>query len=412
MRFTRFLLSCALVLCVLSLTSVAGFAKDIVLGMSAAFSGPSRSLGIELYRGSSAYFNYVNRSGGIQGHMVRILPLDDGYNPTPALENTIRLLKDRNVLCLYNYVGTPTVTRVLPLLNTGQARDKLMFFPFTGAQSQRDYPYVRRVFNLRASYRQEMQELVNRLSLVGRRRIAVLYQNDAYGRSGWDAVRRALRTHRLDIVGEATYRRGASFSDSMAEQVAIVTGRRPEAIVTVGSYEACAAFVRDARDAGVDVPIANLSFSCSESLLQLLLEAGQAKGRDYTANLINTQVVPDYRDRTLAAAQLYIQLMTESPPAVPEGLKGDYIPLEYSYAGFEGFLNAVVMTHILRLQYDRPGKPLEKIVEGIRDFDAGIDVTVTFGPDRHQGLNRVYFTTVKDGRFAPIDAEDWRQWLQ
>lgn len=407
----RFAVTCVLV-CSLAawLLPASVSARDIVLGMSAAFTGPSRSLGIELYRGSKAYFDHINRRGGIRGNRVRLIPLDDGYNPVPAVENTIRLLRNTDVLCLFNYVGTPTVTRALPLLNTKEGRGKLLFFPFTGAQPQREYPYARRVFNLRASYRQEMQELVNRLSIAGRRRIAVFYQNDAYGRSGWDAVRRALNVHRLDIVGEATYSRGAQSHDTMQTQVNIIMQSRPEAIVCVSSYEASAAFIRDARNAGVDLPIANLSFAGSERLLSLLLALERQTGNDYTSDLINTQVVPCYTDTTLPSARLYSRLMLEYPPEVPEPWGQGYTPDEFSYVGFEGFLNAVVMAHILDLYLATPGQNLSDVVESIRDYDAGIDATVTFGPDRHQGLNRVYLTTVRDGKFVPVADEDWQQW--
>ncbi len=408
--FLRFAAFCALACSVAVLAPRTGTARDIVLGMSAAFTGPSRGLGLELYRGAMAYFDFVNRNGGIDGRKIRILALDDAYEPAQAVKNTLRLLKNKDVFCLFNYVGTSTVTRMLPLLNTEQARGKLFFFPLTGAQPQRKYPYTSKVFNLRASYRQEMQALVNEFSLVGRRRIAIFFQNDAYGRCVWDGVRRALRTHRLDLVGEATYRRGATFEASMAEQVDIIARQQPEAIIAVGSYEACAAFIRDARNAGVRVPIANLSFSGNESLLKLLIKAGSSVDKDYTRDLIFTQVVPDYMDRTLPAARLYTRLMIKNPPKPPDSFGAGYEPFEFGFVSFEGYLNAVVMTHILRLHHARPETPLAEVVEGVRDFDAGIDVTISFGPERHQGLNRVYFTTVVDDGIVPIEPEEWRRW--
>src|SRR5437870_4954436 len=89
-------------------------AQDIVVGMSAAFKGPSRGLGIELYRGSMAYFEHVNRDkGGVHGRKIVIKAYDDNYNPIPAVENTIKLLQKDDPFLLYGYVGTPTVTRVL-----------------------------------------------------------------------------------------------------------------------------------------------------------------------------------------------------------------------------------------------------------------------------------------------------------
>jgi ABC-type branched-subunit amino acid transport system substrate-binding protein len=130
-------------------------AEDIVIGMSAAFSGPSKGLGIELYRGSTAYLEHVNRTGGVNGQRIAIRAYDDGYNPTPAIQNTIKLIERDNVFLLFNYVGTPTVTRILPLLKSRKNRFVYLFTPFTGAQPLRQPPYGEYVFNLRASYTNE-----------------------------------------------------------------------------------------------------------------------------------------------------------------------------------------------------------------------------------------------------------------
>src|SRR5439155_14571547 len=148
-------------------------------GMSAAFRGPSRGLGIELYRGSKAYFDHVNEAGGVHGRKIAIKAYDDGYNPLPAIENTIRLIEKDNVFLLFNYVGTPTVTRCLPLLKQHGDQAVFLFFPFTGAEPQRQPPYDEFVFNLRASYYQETKRLVEEFVKIGRKRIAVFYQIDA-----------------------------------------------------------------------------------------------------------------------------------------------------------------------------------------------------------------------------------------
>src|SRR5476651_124312 len=183
-------------------------AQEIKLGMSAAFSGPSKGLGIELYRGSMAYFEHVNSKGGIHGRKIVIKAYDDGYNPDPAIDNTVRLIEKDEVFLLFNYVGTPTTVRCLPLLKRHSDKAFLLFFPFTGAQPQRQQPYGEFVFNLRASYYQETAGLVDHFVDIGRKRIAVFYQIDAYGRNGWDGVRIALARQGLKIAEEATYRRG------------------------------------------------------------------------------------------------------------------------------------------------------------------------------------------------------------
>jgi ABC-type branched-subunit amino acid transport system substrate-binding protein len=382
-------------------------AQDIVIGTSAAFKGPSKGLGIELYRGAKAYLDSVNDAGGIRGSKIVIKAYDDGYNPVPAIENTIRLIEQDKVFLLMNYVGTPTVTRVLPLLKKYQRNDVQLFFPFTGAQPQREFPYDSFVFNLRASYRQETVGLVGHLLETGRRRIAVIYQADSYGRSGWDGVRRALAAFNLTIAGEATYRRGAKFTESMKPQVDIIMRSNPDAVIAVGAYAACAAFIRDARDSGLTVPIANLSFVGSENLVGQLLEAGKTSGKDYTRNLINSQVVPSYEDTSLPAVRQYRELMDRYNPALPPGLGEDgYRPLKYSFVSLEGFLNAKLLVEILKkMKHIDDKKLIKPTVEGIHNLDIGIDAKVSFGRDRHQGLDKVYYTTVSEGKFVPIDWE-------
>lgn len=385
-------------------------ATDIVIGTSASFRGPSKGLGIELYRGAKAYFDYTNQWGGVHGNNLVIKAYDDGYDPTPAIENTITLIERDRVFLLMNYVGTPTVTRVLPLLKKYQNTDTLLFFPFTGAQPQREFPYDAFVFNLRASYRQETEGLVDHFVATGRNRIAVFYQADSYGRSGWDGVRRALRKHSLKIAVEATYRRGAKFQDSMKEQIDMIKQAAPDAVISVGSYAACAAFIRDARENGMTMPIANVSFVGSENLLGLLQEAGKKNNRDYTVNLINSQVVPSYEDISLPAVKQYREIMDYYNPAPPGGLAEEgYKPLPYSFVSFEGFLNAKLLVEVLRNMKTLDDKKLIKpAMEGIKDLDLGIDAKVSFGPTRHQGLDVVYYTTVRDGKFVPLS--DWEGW--
>lgn len=400
--------ACLLLLC--GAAPCAAADETLVLGMSADFTGSSRGLGIELYRGSMAYFQHVNTNGGIHGRQVEILAYDDQYNPTPAIENTIRLLDMDHVLLLFNYVGTPTVTRVLPLIKSYSGRKVYLFFPFTGAQPQREPPYDQFVFNLRASYREETEGLVDHFVALHRDRVAVFYQADAYGRSGWDGVKRGLSKYGLRIVGEATYHRGTQYSESMQPQVEIIMASDPDAVISVGSYAACAAFIRDARDAGFTAPIANLSFVGSENMLALLQRTGEERGQDYTHDLINSQIVPSYEDLSLPAVRQYRQFMDIYDPGPPEAYQNQsYSPLHYSFVSFEGFLNAKVMAHILeRMGPDPRMADLAEVTESITNFDIGIDVPVSFPEGRHQGLDVVFYTTVDEGKFVPIN--DWSRW--
>lgn len=387
--------------------TVAGITDtEIVLGMSAAFSGPSRGLGIELYRGASAYFAQVNQQGGIAGRDIVLKTYDDGYQPDPSVMNTLKLIRQDRVFSLFGYVGTPTVTRVLPMLKKFQRENVFLFFPFTGAQPQREPPYGDFAFNLRASYRQETAGLVENFVRIDRKRIAVFYQADAYGRSGWAGVRGALKQHGEQMVGEATYRRGEKFTGSMRKQVEILKTSRPDAVICIGSYAACAAFVRDAVDFGLRVPIANLSFVGSENLLKLLTE-GPDSDR-YTRLLVNSQVVPSYEEVSIPGVKEYRDSMQRHDPQPPQDLmKESYAPFSHSFVSLEGFLNAKLMVEILRRLGDAPQRgQLERAVFTVRDFDLGIGERVSFGPNRRQGLQRVYYTVVENGRFVTLD--NWK----
>jgi branched-chain amino acid transport system substrate-binding protein len=386
--------------------------EPIVLAMSAAFTGPSRGLGIELYRGSLAYFAEVNAHGGVNGRPIAVKTYDDGYNPAPAIYNTITAIEQDRAVLLFNYVGTPTVTRVLPLLKRYASRSIYLFFPFTGAQPQREPPYDGEVFNLRASYRDETYALVDHFTAVGRKKIAILYQADAYGRSGWDGVRRALTAHKLTLAAEATYARGTPYATHLTEQVEILRRAEPDAIIAIGAYAACAAFVRDAVNAGWKIPIANVSFVGSENMLNLLLAEERSAKRDYTSMLVNSQVVPSYEDLTLPAVVEYRALMQRHAPKAPPvaDLTG-YTLLDVNFAGFEGFLNAKVIVEILRrMKGDFDPARLKTVVESIQDLDIGIDAPISFGPNRHQALQNVYFAGVERGRWVPVS--DWQRWAK
>ena len=384
---------------------------EIVLGVSAAFSGPSRGLGTELYRGAMAYFSYVNDSGGVNGRRIVLKVYDDGYQPDACVANTLRLMQDDNVFLLFGYVGTPTVTRVLPLLKRFRDQQVYLFFPFTGAEPQREPPYRDFAFNLRASYRQETAGLVDNFVQIGRRRVAVFYQIDAYGRSGWAGVREALARHGETIVGEATYTRGTPFTTNMRDQVEILKAASPEAVICIGAYAACAAFARDAVDRGLHVPVANLSFVGSENLQRTLRE----RRRDpdsYTRFLVNSQVVPAFDDATFPAVHEYHRLIFQYDPQLPGDLEkltaGElpYEPLARGFVSLEGFLNAKLMTEILRRLGRRLDKSrLEQAVFSVRNFPLGIDQRVSFGPNRRQGMQRVYYTVADGSHFEML--YDW-----
>jgi branched-chain amino acid transport system substrate-binding protein len=384
-----------------------GAPNEIRIGMSAAFRGTAAGLGTELYRGAQAYYSEVNARGGVLGRPISVVALDDSYNPEPCIRNTIQLLDREKVFFLSNYVGTPTLTRALPVIKQYADQHVVLVGNFTGAQPQREAPYVDQVFNVRASYRQEMLALVDRFWQAGARRFGVFYQIDAYGRSGTDGVARGLAARSAKITTEATYVRGAKFDDDMSAAVGALREAGCDVVLCTGAYQGCAAFVRSARDAGFTVPISNVSFVGSDAMLALLVKHGRAMGRDYTRALINSQVVPSYDDPSLPGVAEYRALMDKHNPAVPEAIRdGGYTPQRHSFISLEGYINARVIVEGLRragANANRQG--FRQALESLRGLDLGIGAPLTFTPERHQGLDSVYFTRVDGERWVPV--ADW-----
>jgi ABC-type branched-subunit amino acid transport system substrate-binding protein len=393
-----------MVLIFLSGTAMSVHAQDIYLGMSGAFIGPSRSLGIELYRGSKAYFDFINEQGGINGQKIYIKAYDDGYNPGPALMNTINLVENDKVLLLFNYVGTPTTVRVLPLLQKYSAEHIYLFCPFTGVSTVRKPPYNELVFNLRASYHTETAVLVDNFVRQGYKKIGVFYQVDAYGRDGWQGIQKALHKHGLSINAEATYRRGAKFTDSFFRQANHFLKQKVDAIICIASYQAAAGFIRDVRNLGHDVPIANISFVDPEAMGNLLFKLENKTGKTYTDNLINTQVVPFYSQENIPAREEYKLCMKKFQPTMPEQYEdGTYEYKEYGAVSFEGFLNAKLIVNLLQnMGCDLRRKSIPQIIQSLKEIDLGINAKVFYSYYYILGPNKVYFITFHNRQIKPI----------
>jgi branched-chain amino acid transport system substrate-binding protein len=402
-----------------------GSPSEIRFGMSADFTAGARALGIELFRGAMAYLLPVNDAGGVDGRRIVIKPYDDQYDPDLAIRNTVKLMDQDNVFALFGYVGTPTMNRTLPLLRMRQDKDFLLLFPFTGADTNRIPPYDRVSFNLRASYDQETSGLVEHFISIHRTRIAVYYQDDAYGRAGWAGVRNALAKHGLDIAGEATYRRGTPFDHSYDRQVTIMQRVAPDAVMCVASYAAAAGFVRDMRNRGVKCPIATISFVGSEAMLRLLSPAGKSSNKDYTSRLVSSEVVPSYYDDSFPVVREFREAMDRSPQALmpPDSLlypggktpQREYAPLRYSFTSLEGYLDAKLLVMILRRMGHVPQRAgLAAAVIGLGDFDLGMRQTCSFGGStgRRQASDQIYYTVVKGGRFVSFRESEWEAWAE
>ena len=362
-------------------TALAGFGVAraqsegrIVLGQSAAFSGPSAQLGIQFNQGAKLFFDQLNAAGGVGKRMVEIRTLDDGYEPDRCAENTRKLIAD-DVFALFGYVGTPTSLAAVPLFNQA----KVPFFaPFTGAESLRQ-PFNRLVFHVRASYYDETALIVRQLVNLGVKKIAVFHQNDAYGKAGLDGVNKALAEHKLPLAGAATVERN---SVDVAAAVEKLVAAKPDAVVQIAAYGASAAFVRAARKAGFGGTFYNVSFVGTQALADELGKDG--------AGVVVSQVVP-------SPYQPSRQITREFLDAIKKA--GDKV--QPNYSSMEGFLAARIFTEGLR-QAAASGKiSRDSFISGMEGLGSQVisGFPVSFGPNDHTASTFVEMSMlIGDGR--------------
>jgi len=346
--------------------------SQIVLGQGAVFSGPAEELGIQMRDGALAYFNHVNAQGGVNGRKIVLKSVDDRYEPEGAAAATRKLINDEKVFALFGYVGTPTFNAAAPILT--EARVPLVA-AFTGAESLRD-PLNRYVFNVRASYYDETEQIVQHLSAVSIDRIAVFYQNDAYGKTGLEGVTRALKRRNLQLAATATVERNTT---DVSAAVATMRKAQPQAIVMVSAYKSCAAFIKEMKKSGMAPSFWNVSFVGSKALAKELDKEGRG--------VQISQVVPFPWDGSIPVVREYQRLIKA------EGK-------EPNFSSLEGFISAKVMTEGLR----RAGKSLTReglirALEGM-DYDVG-GFKVTYTPSDHRGSRFVDLTIIsKDQKFV------------
>lgn len=294
----------------------------IVLGQSCALSGPSAQLGTQFSQGAKLYFDQLNAQGGIGRRQVELRTLDDGYEPERCVANTQKFLAD-DVMALFGYLGTPTSMAALPLLQKAKVP---LIAPLTGGAGLRDPKLAQTVFNLRASYADETALMVKQLVSLGLKKIAVFYQNDAYGQSGLEGVTQALASQGLKPAGAATVERN---SQDVSKAVKALVPLGADVIVQVGTYGASAAFVRAARQAGYGGQFYNVSFVGTSALAQAL--GKEAEG------VVVTQVVPSpYRTTHPLAREFHAALQKSGAT------------LQLNYSSMEGFLAARVVGEALK----------------------------------------------------------------
>lgn len=348
-------------------------ADRIVVGQSAALSGPASELGRQFKQGAELLFDRVNAQGGIGGRAIELRSLDDGYEPARCVQNTRQLI-DGGASVLFGYVGTATSLAALPMSTEVK---RVFFAPFTGSEAVR-IPFNPYAFHLRASYVDETHAIVKHLTSVGINRIGVFYQNDGDGKAGLLGVARALKLQYRTPSGLGFVERN---SEDVDAAVAKILAARPDAIVQVSPYRSSAAFVRAARRAGFGGVFYNISLVGAQALAQEL--GADARG------VVVSQVMPYPFAPTTRLTREYL--------AAGKTARG--AGFEPTYVSLEGYAAARTLVEGLRRarQASSPAA-LVSGLESLSDFDLG-GVVVDFGPRKHAGSRFVDMTILSsDGK--------------
>ena len=344
----------------------------VTVGQSAAFTGPAAQLGIQMRDGMKVCFDLVNSQGGVNGRKIELVTRDDQYESKLAAENTTRLIEENRVFALIGYVGTPTSQASLPIFTAARVP---FIGPFTGAELLRA-PFNRYIFNVRASYYDETDKIVEQLLTVGMKRFGVFYQNDAYGQAGLSGVERAVKARGGEIVSRATVERNTVDVAKAAQEIG---PKKPDAVVMISAYKSVAAFVRGMKKTGYTGQFLNVSFVGSKALADELGADGQG--------VVISQVVPFPWARSVPVIREFADLSAKAKTDV-------------NFSSVEGFLVARVFVEGLKRSGKNPTREgLIAALESMSDVDFG-GFAVSFSPTNHNASHFVDLTIIgRDGRF-------------
>jgi ABC-type branched-subunit amino acid transport system substrate-binding protein len=370
-------------------TDIGVSSNDIHLGMSAAFTGPSKELGLSMRSGIEACFGDVNAKGGIYGRKISLTAEDDGYEPARCRANMVKLREQDKVFAVIGNVGTPTAEQAVPY---AMSQQMIFFGAYTGAPLLRKNPPDRYVFNYRASYAEETAALVNYLVKIRKidvGQIAVLTQNDGYGEAGFQGVAKAVSQLGGDPakIIRVKYERN---TDAVEDAVKEIQRNRDKvkAIVMVPTYKPAAKFIKLLKDDKLDATFCTVSFVNSEALVEAL----GSYGPNYYEGVIVSQVVPHYM-YVHPESNDYNRCMQTYSPGRPA-----------NFASLEGFLAARIF--VKALEKAGPNLTTERLVqslESIDELDLGVGSSVNFTPTEHQASHKVWGVELDAaGRFQPL----------
>jgi branched-chain amino acid transport system substrate-binding protein len=345
------------------------------IGMVNVQTGPASGLGKGMRSGAEAVFSQVNAKGGVHGRKIELLVGDDGYEPDRAVDETLKMIEQQKVFSLFGYVGTPTGNAVLPIV---KEMDVPLVGLFTGAMSLRQ-PVTKQVFNVRASYDDEAETLVAHFLSKGAKTVAVFFQDDGFGQAVLSGTDKALKKRSMTILARSSFQRNTV---AVKAGLAALIEAKPDAVIMVGPYTPLAAFIKEARAAGLKSQLATVSFVGTDNLVAEVGKDGEG--------VVISQVVPFPEDNDLP-----IQRECREALAAQGGQK-------LGFVNFEGCITAKVMVAALERAGASPDRAaLIKSMQGMTGVDLG-GMKISFGDGNHQALSDVFLTQIRDGKIAKI----------
>lgn len=347
---------------------------SILIGMTSPLSGPNGAYGTDMKEVISAYFKQVNEAGGVNGRKLELVAMDDGYETDRAVANTKALINDKKVFAMVaSYGSSPTTAAMndafgpakVPLIGTISGADSLR-------QSPKDKPNNRYMFNVRASYANETEAIVNQLVGLGLKNIAVFYQNDGFGKSGLDGVIAAMKKHNQTPSVVATVERN---SLDVSQAVQTIIKANPQAVVMVTLYKPTAEFARQMRKADQHAQLMTLSPVGADLLVMELGDGARGIGI--------SQVMPYPWNDTIPMVRDYQKLL---------GKQGTF-----SYYGVEAYATAKLLVDAIRMTgKDLTREKLVNTLESMKDHDLG-GYRVNYSPNERLGSRFVDLTVIGNG---------------
>jgi branched-chain amino acid transport system substrate-binding protein len=354
-------------------------ADKIVFGQATALEGPASALGRGMKAGLEAAFAEVNKAGGVNGRKLELKSIDDGYEPTKSIEAIKKLLEQDKVFAIAGAVGTPTAAAIQPIATAAGAP---FIGAFTGAEFLRE-PYKPLVMNIRASYFQETEAMVEHLTKdLGVSKIAIMYQDDAFGLAGLAGVKMALDKRQMQLAGEGTFER-----NTLAVKAALLAIRkvRPQAVIMISPYKPAAEFIKVAKQINFVPIFVNISFVGSDALAKELGPAG--------AGVVITQVVPFPKDTAIPVIRRYQASLKMSAPDAQPG-----------FVSLEGYLvGRAIIGALEKVGGEPTRKALIEAVQKAGTFDLG-GFKLAYSDSSNRGSDHVFLTVIQpDGSFKAVD---------